>query len=203
MKKLICLLLIASVLIPGLTRDLKSVSSSNSIKGESFIYEILTSDISVKVRRNQFSVDTFQIHLNQFSTNNTVDLVVDNFDDEMINYSLSCDDYQTNESSPFCEKYLDIHLFSYVSYYLINSPLVIPSHFVDAYDDHRNFTTSYYSKGFQLELVYFLPVNDTTWTRLEEISTTFNNNSLFATEFFTGLLQCNYTEVDDVIFIES
>lgn len=202
MKKIIFFIFICSLFTSCFTLEGNSTTHrTNNLKEQSFVYEILTSTIDTTIRRDHYSINTFQINGNQFSTDNSVRLTVNNYTSDFINYTLSCSDYETQESFPFNDSLT--YLFVYINYYKY-SAFSMASWIAFDVSNQNDFNNTYYSKGLELEILYFLPPTENLWDYFEELSLFFNNQSNINTEIITdGTIQCQYNETDEMVQFES
>ena len=179
-----------------------STLNSENIEGESFVYEVLKSNLDLTFNKEHFSSNTFQIERIQFPTSDNVHLFVDNYSSEKIYYTISCANYQETDHSMYNPSKLESYLIGIFTLYL-DLPFAIASSLVRSYEDGGNYAQSYFRHGLRLFAVYFLPVSTPMWMIMDEINTWFNNQSGVNTLYYAaGTARSECIIDDDFVHLE-
>ncbi|MEA2071129.1 MAG: choice-of-anchor S family protein [Asgard group archaeon] len=207
MKKISAIILIFFVATFSFS-NLQSSSASvfDPINGESFIYEIITSDLYSSINSEEFNVSSFQFGGHQFS-GGPVEISVTGVTDDAVNYTTSCQNVSINETifdkSTFDVKSLFMFFISY--YYLYVMSVGRSIH--DSFSSAGNFSSIFYSDGLSLDLMmYFIGTGESNWNFLENLAYDLNNSSsdlIQYGDFYFLPSSAIYYESDNVVSFES
>ncbi len=202
MRKYVTLSLIIGLCFASFICETQASFNPADIAGQSFVYNVVTTNMNVTLEGKDYSVNSFLFNGEQYPSNSDVEITVDSINDSEVNYTQTIASDNYNICFPYSSEYMGVYLLVLLSYYH-GFPLFIASRIMEDYDEYGNFSSAYYSRGLQFELVYFIPDNETIWNVFESLSTGFQNQSNYNSKISLVNSQTSYTEENGLIYFES
>ncbi|MBN1329563.1 MAG: hypothetical protein JXA54_08830 [Candidatus Heimdallarchaeota archaeon] len=174
----------------------------STLVGQSFVYNVLTSNLNVTLDRKDYFVDTFQFEQQQYPAQTDVEIVVNASNYNNINYTQTIGTDSYNIKFPYLVDMAYSYVYVLTDYYS-DYALDIASTIMSDYIEEGNFSSSSYGSGLLLELAYFLPPNETIWSIFQTISSNQLNTSNYDEIVFDIIVQSSYTEQNGFVYLES
>ncbi|NHJ48499.1 MAG: hypothetical protein FK733_12005 [Asgard group archaeon] len=197
MKKIFNFLLILSILLSYSIVLVDSDDSFAPILGQSFEYEVLTSNLNIKIGLQTFSVDSYQFGSQQFFIGDpfTIDVTYTNatiayYDFKCNNISLTSYIVDNRVTREF-----------YFSSYLLE-PLTTAHIIYSTFIINGDFSYNLYTNGLLLRSLLFVPANESSWSELQALSDFYNDGYYYTDSFQDLEIISHFNSIDDIVYFE-
>ncbi|MFW9924123.1 MAG: choice-of-anchor S family protein [Candidatus Thorarchaeota archaeon] len=205
MRKFFTICIILSLFFTSMfMTNTHSTNNPTSLVGETFVYNVIASELNVTLKNQDYFVDSYQYEYQQFPAHTDISMEVTSVDDEDINYTQTVGETSFNTSYPYYPEFYEIFFVGILSHYFGLSYYIASGISYD-YNEFGNFSGSFFASGLAIYLSFFLPLNDTVWESIEDATIFYNNASNYSNNNFyhdLSALQFTYNEIEGFIYIE-